>query len=94
MPLLRYYITGHGLGHASRACQVIGALVARQPTLRCEVVSDAASWFLADNLPPGVFTWDWIYEEFIDTNPELAAITLRRRRGRRHPGRHSQQLPA
>ncbi len=152
MPLLRYYITGHGLGHASRSCQVIRALVAREPSIRCEVVSDAATWFLADNLPPGVavasrtldvgvrqvdslemrpeatlqacrqlqarapeliaaeaaslrrdgvalvvtdvaalpcavaaaagipavilgnFTWDWIYEEFIDTYPELAAI--------------------
>lgn len=54
MPRLRYYITGHGLGHASRACQVIGALAARHPRIHCSVVSDAAPWFLADNLPPGV----------------------------------------
>jgi L-arabinokinase len=54
MPLLRYYITGHGLGHASRACRIIAALVARHPAIRCEVVSDAATWFLADNLPSGV----------------------------------------
>jgi L-arabinokinase len=54
MPLLRYYITGHGLGHASRACRIIAALTARHPAIRCEVVSDAAPWFLADNLPPGV----------------------------------------
>lgn len=52
--LLRYYITGHGLGHASRACRIIAALSARHPAIRCEVVSDAAPWFLADNLPPGV----------------------------------------
>lgn len=54
MALLRYFITGHGLGHASRACQVLQALRARHPTVRCDVVSDAASWFLADNLPAGV----------------------------------------
>jgi L-arabinokinase len=152
MPLLRYYITGHGLGHASRSCQVLQALAARHPTIRSDVVSDAAPWFLADNLPPGValasrtldvgvrqadslvmlpeatiracrqlqaqasgliaeeaaalrrdgatlvvtdaaalpcaaaaaagipavilsnFTWDWIYEEFLDDYPESAAI--------------------
>jgi L-arabinokinase len=152
VPLLRYYISGHGLGHASRSCQVISALTARHPAVRCEVVSDAAPWFLAGNLPPGVavasstldvgvrqidslvmcpeatiqacrqlqteapgliaveaerllrdgttlvvtdvaalpcaaaaaagipavilsnFTWDWIYEEFLDDYPELAAI--------------------
>jgi L-arabinokinase len=131
---------------------VLGALAARHPAIRCEVVSDAAPWFLADNLPPGVavacrtldvgvrqvdslvmrpeatiqacrqlqlrspaliaeeadgmrrdgvalvvtdvaalpcaaaavagipavilsnFTWDWIYAEFLDAYPELAAI--------------------
>jgi len=152
VPLLRYYISGHGLGHASRSCRIIRALTARHPAVRCEVVSDAAPWFLAGNLPPGVavtfstldigvrqidslvmcpeatiqacrqlhaqapgliaaeaarllrdgttlvvtdvaalpcvaaaaagipavilsnFTWDWIYEEFLDDYPELAAI--------------------
>jgi L-arabinokinase len=54
MPLLRYYISGHGLGHASRSCRIISALTARYPAVRCEVVSDAAPWFLAGNLPPGV----------------------------------------
>lgn len=54
MPLLRYYISGHGLGHASRSCRIISALAARHPAVRCEVVSDAAPWFLAGNLPPGV----------------------------------------
>jgi L-arabinokinase len=54
MPLLRYYITGHGLGHASRSCQVLRALAARYPEVRCEVVSDAAAWFLADNLPSNI----------------------------------------
>lgn len=52
MPVLRYYITGHGLGHASRSCRIISALLARAPGVRCQVVTDAAPWFLADNLPP------------------------------------------
>jgi len=52
MPLLRYYITGHGLGHASRSCQVLQALSTRHPTIRLEVVTAAPDWFLAANLPP------------------------------------------
>lgn len=52
MPLLRYYMTGHGLGHASRSCQVLQALHTRHPTIRREVVTDAAPWFLSANLPP------------------------------------------
>jgi L-arabinokinase len=54
MALLRYYITGHGLGHASRSGQILQALATRHPAIRCDVVTDAAPWFLADNLPPGV----------------------------------------
>lgn len=54
MPRIRYYITGHGLGHASRSCQVLQALHRRHPAVRCDVVADAAAWFLNDNLPPGV----------------------------------------
>lgn len=52
MPLLRYYMTGHGLGHASRSCQVLQALCARHPRIRREVVTDAPPWFLSANLPP------------------------------------------
>lgn len=54
MPLLRYYMTGHGLGHASRSCQVIAALADRHPGIRCDVVTDAAPWFLSENLPNGM----------------------------------------
>lgn len=51
---LRYYITGHGLGHASRSCQIIAALRRRHPRLAIEVTSSAAPWFLAQDLPPDV----------------------------------------
>ena len=53
MPSLRYYISGHGLGHASRSCQVLRALAAGSPDVHCEVVSDASAWFLTANLPVG-----------------------------------------
>jgi L-arabinokinase len=53
MSRLRYYISGHGLGHASRSCQVLTALHTTAPRLGLEVVSDAPRWFLDTNLPPG-----------------------------------------
>lgn len=51
---IRYYISGHGLGHASRSCQIINALRRRHPGIAVEVVSDAQAWFLADALDPSV----------------------------------------
>ncbi len=54
MPRLRYYITGHGLGHASRACQIINCLRRRHPECSVEVVSDAHPWFFAGYLDPSV----------------------------------------
>lgn len=42
---IRYYITGHGLGHASRSCQIINTLRRRRPHLSVQVVSTAAPWF-------------------------------------------------
>lgn len=53
MPRLRYYITGHGLGHASRSCQTLQALHRQAPTLALDVVTTAPTWFLERNLPPG-----------------------------------------
>ena len=43
---LRYYITGHGLGHASRSLQIIASLRRRHPALPVEIVSSTAPWFL------------------------------------------------
>lgn len=51
---IRYYVTGHGLGHASRACQVIQTLRLRHPRVAVEVVSNAAPWFFRANLHPTV----------------------------------------
>jgi hypothetical protein len=54
MKKIRYYITGHGLGHASRSCHLINTLRARHPQISVEVVSDAKEWFLRTFLDPSV----------------------------------------
>lgn len=51
---IRYYISGHGLGHASRSCQIINALRRRHPGIAVEVVSSAHPWFFAGFLDPSV----------------------------------------
>jgi L-arabinokinase len=48
-----YYITGHGLGHASRSLEVIDALIAGSPDQRTIVRSSAPAWFFR-NAPPQV----------------------------------------
>ncbi|WP_432821890.1 hypothetical protein [Trichloromonas sp.] len=51
---IRYYISGHGLGHASRSCQIINTLRHRHPDLAVEVVSTAPGWFFSGFLDPKV----------------------------------------
>lgn len=50
MSRIRYYITGHGLGHASRSCLIINHLLSFAPTDLVDIVSDAAPWFFATAL--------------------------------------------
>jgi hypothetical protein len=54
MRKIRYYISGHGLGHASRSCQIINTLRRRHPQLAVEVVSNAHPWFYHGFLDPSV----------------------------------------
>ncbi len=54
MSRIRYFISGHGLGHASRSCQIINTLRRRHPSLAVDVVSDAHPWFFRHFLDPGV----------------------------------------
>jgi L-arabinokinase len=54
MPKIRYYISGHGLGHASRGCQIINILRRLYPEVRVEVVSNAHAWFFEEVLSRGV----------------------------------------
>lgn len=51
---IRYYITGHGLGHASRSSQIINTLRRRHPHIAVDVVSNAHAWFFAGFLDPSV----------------------------------------
>jgi len=49
---LRYYISGHGLGHASRSCQIIETLRERHPDVEVSLASTAQAWFLRLALGP------------------------------------------
>jgi hypothetical protein len=54
MSKIRYYISGHGLGHAARSCQIINTLRRRHGDIAVEVVSDAHPWFFKGFLDPAV----------------------------------------
>src|SRR5216110_3357863 len=46
-----FYISGHGLGHASRDIEVIQALLALRPDARVVVRTGAQPWLFALNVP-------------------------------------------
>ncbi len=54
MKKIRYYISGHGLGHASRSCQILNTLHRRHPDVALEAVTAAHPWFLERFLDPSV----------------------------------------
>jgi hypothetical protein len=43
-PVIVFYISGHGFGHASRSIELINAAIARNPRLRVVVRSQVAPW--------------------------------------------------
>ena len=45
MVVLAFYVSGHGLGHASRDIEVINRLIERRPGARVVVRSSAPRWF-------------------------------------------------
>ncbi len=49
-----FYISGHGFGHASRAIEVINALVDRRPDTRIIIRSSVASWLVTRTARAGV----------------------------------------
>jgi L-arabinokinase len=49
-----FYISGHGFGHASRAIEVINALLALRPELRVIIRSSVAAWLVARTAHPSV----------------------------------------
>src|SRR5262245_18919540 len=48
---LAYYVSGQGLGHATRSAAVIAALRARAPALAVHVRSDAPHWIFGERDP-------------------------------------------
>ena len=46
-----FYISGHGLGHASRDIEVIHAILARRPDARIVIRTGAEAWLFALNVP-------------------------------------------
>ena len=47
--LIVFYISGHGLGHASREVEVVNAIAARHADVRFIIRSGAPSWLLEHN---------------------------------------------
>lgn len=45
-----FYISGHGFGHASRSCQLIGAVARRAPGLSLIVRTTVPEWFIRAGL--------------------------------------------
>lgn len=48
------FVTGHGFGHAARACAVLDAVSTRLPDVRIEVFTDAPAWFFERSLEVAV----------------------------------------
>lgn len=49
-----FYVSGHGFGHASRAIEIVNALVDRRPDLRVIIRSSVASSLVSRTARPGV----------------------------------------
>lgn len=78
-----FYISGHGFGHASRAIEVINALLARQPDADVHVRTTAARW-LFDVSVRGPFRYahgdtDTGVVQRDSLNPDLEATAERAR---------------
>jgi L-arabinokinase len=54
IPVLVYYISGHGLGHSSRSIEVMRAVRALDPTRRIVVRTSAPRWVFDSAAPEGV----------------------------------------
>jgi hypothetical protein len=48
-----YFISTHGFGHATRACAVMAALLARDPQLHFHIFTQVPEWVFAGSLPGG-----------------------------------------
>ncbi len=51
---IAFYVSGHGLGHAARAIEVMRALLAQAPETRIAVRTSASRWIFDRTAPPSV----------------------------------------
>jgi L-arabinokinase len=51
---IAFYVSAHGLGHASRAIELMRAILAAQPDAELHVRSAAAPWLFQATAPPGI----------------------------------------
>jgi len=47
---IAYFISAHGLGHTTRACAVMAAAQAREPTLHFHIFTEAPEWIFRESL--------------------------------------------
>ncbi len=52
--VVAFYISGHGLGHATRDIETLHALLARAPDARIVVRTSAPAWIFDRTAPPGI----------------------------------------
>lgn len=50
MPRVVFYLSGHGLGHASRQVEIINALMATRPSCQVSIKSSAPAWLFSRTL--------------------------------------------
>jgi hypothetical protein len=50
LPILAYFISPHGYGHASRACAVMESIHAHAPGMRMEIFTRVPAWFFEASL--------------------------------------------
>lgn len=87
---IAWYITAHGHGHAARSCDIIRALLARDPQARVTVIGRVSDAFLRSRLPMdrvtareavfdvGVVQWDSISGDLDATREAVLALAARR----------------
>ena len=51
MPVIAYFVTPHGYGHAARAAAVMAALAELDAGTRFEIFTQVPAWFFHDSLP-------------------------------------------
>lgn len=62
-PVIGWFVSGHGFGHATRAAAVMDAMHRLQPACEHRIYTSAPSWIFNESLPNGAFS---ICEQLVD----------------------------